>query len=459
MEHGMADKAMRERLKTIRDREAADFAERRPRSAELSRRARSVMPDGVPMAWMAGLHRHAPLFVAGGEGSTFVDVDGNSYVDFNLADLSNTAGFGPNAVARAVEAQAARGMQFLLPGEDSILVATELAARTRMPFWQFTISASSANTEVIRIARAMTGRRKIVMFDGKYHGHFDTAMTTGGAPGDNEPAVVQGLGLSPAAAADAVNVPFNDLARLEAALEAGDVALVIAEPALTNCSLVLPEPGFLAGVCRLARDHGALTCFDETHTWQLAYGGFVRAEDLSPDFVSLGKGLGSGTPLGAYGMSASVSAFVEEHHEAADSPVRGLALGGTTFASALSMAAARAMLEDVATEEGYRRIARLGTRLADGIDAIIRSHGLDWCAFRYGPRSGFCQTPQHPKTYAEAHHSMDISFSDALRLYMANRGVWEAIYSAGPQVSFAHSEADIDRYLDVAGSFIAELHA
>ncbi|RPH66321.1 MAG: aminotransferase class III-fold pyridoxal phosphate-dependent enzyme, partial [Hyphomicrobiales bacterium] len=216
---------------------------------------------------------------------------------------------------------------------------------------------------------------------------------------------MQGLGLSPAAAADAVNVPFNDLARLEAALEAGDVALVIAEPALTNCSLVLPEPGFLAGACRLARDHGALTCLDETHTWQLAYGGFVRAEDLSPDFVSLGKGLGSGTPLGAYGMSAPVSAFVEEHHEAADSPVRGLALGGTTFASALSMAAARAMLEDVATEEGYRRIARLGTRLADGIDAIIRSHGLDWCAFRYGPRSGFCQTPQHPKTYAEAHHS------------------------------------------------------
>lgn len=174
----MAHKAVKERLKTIRNREAADFAARRPRSAELSRRARSVMPDGVPMAWMAGLHRHAPLFVAAGQGSTFQDADGNSYVDFNLADLSNTAGFGPNAVARAVEAQAARGMQFLLPGEDSILVATELAARTRMPFWQFTISASSANTEVIRIARALTGRRRIVMFDGKYHGHIDTAMTT-----------------------------------------------------------------------------------------------------------------------------------------------------------------------------------------------------------------------------------------------------------------------------------------
>jgi glutamate-1-semialdehyde 2,1-aminomutase len=455
----MAGKAMRERLRSIRDREAAEFAARRPHSAAMSRRARSVMPDGVPMAWMAGLHRHAPLFVAAGQGSTFQDADGNTYVDFNLADLSNTAGFGPNAVTRAVAAQAARGMQFLLPGEDSIVVATELAARTRMPFWQFTVSASSANTEVIRIARALTGRRKVVMFDGKYHGHFDTAMTTGGAPGDNEPAIVQGLGLSPAAAADAVNVPFNDLARLEAALAAGDVALVIAEPALTNCSLVLPEPGFLEGLCRLARDSGALSCLDETHTWQLAYGGFVHAENVSPDFVTLGKGLGSGTPLGAYGMSAAVSAFVEEHHEVADSPVRGLAIGGTTFGSALSMAAARAMLGEVATEDGYRRIARLGIRLADGIDAIIRDHRLPWCAFRYGPRSGFCQTPGHPKSYAEAHHSMDIAFSDALRLYMANRGVWEAIYSAGPQVSFAHSEADIDRYLQVAASFIAELNA
>jgi glutamate-1-semialdehyde 2,1-aminomutase len=455
----MAANPVQERLKTIYDREVATFATRTAGSSALAKRARQVMPDGVPMAWMAGLHRHPPLFVAGGNRSTFQDVDGNSYIDFNLADLSNTAGFGPNAVTQRVAAQAVRGMQFLLPGEDSVVVAEELAARTRMPAWQFTISASSANTEVIRISRARTGRQKVILFDGKYHGHIDTTMTSGGGPGANELARSEGLGLSGHAAMDAVNIPFNDLASLEAALQPGDAALVLAEPALTNCSLVLPASGFLHAACQLARKHGALFGLDEAHTWQLVYGGFVRAENLAPDFVILGKGLGSGTALGAYGMSQQLGRFVEEEHEVADSPTRGLAIGGTTFANALSMAAARAMLEDVATESAYRRISILGTRLADGIDKIIAEHGLPWTAFRYGPRSGFCLTPRHPRNYDEAHHSMDIAFSDARRVFMANRGIWEAIYSAGPQVSFAHSEADVSQYLEVAGAFMRELYS
>jgi glutamate-1-semialdehyde 2,1-aminomutase len=453
----MTNDVSRPRLKAIYDREAARLAARTPRSAELSSRARAVMPDAVPMAWMAGLFRHAPLFVVGGQGSVFKDVDGNSYIDFNLADLSNTVGYGSNAVARRVAAQAARGMQFLLPGEDAVAVAEELAGRTRMPYWQFTISASSANTEVIRIARAVTGRQKVVMFDGKYHGHIDVTMTSGGAPGDNEPARPEGMGLSGNAAADAINVPFNDPGALEAALATNEVALVLVEPALTNCSLVLPDPGFLDAAGMLARKHGALFCLDETHTWQFAYGGFVRTEGLSPDFLTLGKGLGSATPLGVYGMSAALSAFLEQHHDIADSPDRGLAIGGTTYANPLTMAAARAMLEEIATEEAYRRIARLGARLADGIDVIVARHGLPWCAFRYGPRSGFCQTPRPPRTYEEARHSVDVAFSDAFRVYMANRGIWEAMYSAGPQISFAHSDADVDRYIEVAQSFFAEL--
>lgn len=455
----MTDQRSLSRLKAITDREVAAFAARTPRSAALAARAGKSMPDGVPMAWMAGLHRHPPLFVSAGHGSEFLDADGNCYIDFNLADLSNTIGFGENAVTRKLAAQAARGMQFLLPCEDAIAVSEELAARTGMPFWQFTISASSANTEVIRIARAMTGRQKVVMFDGKYHGHIDVAMTSGGAPGRNEPARSEGLGLSPGAATDAVNIPFNDLEALDRALGSGDAALVMAEPALTNCSLVLPDPGFLQAACALARKHGALACLDETHTWQLAFGGFVKAQGVSPDFVTLGKGLGSATPLGAYGMSPAVARFVERHRDVADSPGRGLAIGGTTYGSALTLAAARAMLEDIATEDGYRRISKLGARLADGIDAIISDIGLPWCAFRYGPRSGFCQTSRHPRNYAEAHHSVDIAFSDAMRVFMANRGIWEAIYSAGPQVSFAHAEGDVDRYIGVARAFMTEVFA
>ncbi len=447
----------RSRLAAVLQRETAAFIARTPRSRALTARARKVMPDGVPMAWMAGLHRHPPLYVAGGAGSRFEDVDGNSYIDFNLADLSNTVGYGPTPVSRRLAEQAARGLQFLLPGEDAIVVAETLAARTGLPFWQFTISASSANTEIIRIARAKTGRDKIVLFEGKYHGHIDATMATGGAPGANAPARPEAMGLSARVAADARNVPFNDLAALAAALAPGDVALVMAEPALTNCSLVLPEPGFLAEACRLARGAGALFALDEVHTWQLAFGGFVRAEGLTPDFLALGKGLGGGAPLGAYGMTRPLAAFLEQHLDDYGAPQRGLAIGGTTFASALTMAAARATLEEVQSEAAFARIAVLGDRLADGIEAMIQVQVLPWRAFRYGPRSGFCLTPELPLNERQAHPSVDAGFSDARRLYMANRGIWEAISSAGPQISFAHDAADVDRYLAVAADFLAEV--
>ena len=449
----------RARLAAIRDRELARFVQARPRSQSLAARARASMPDGVPMAWMAGLHRHPPLYVTGGSGSRFEDVDGHGYIDFNLADLSNTVGYGPTPVSRRLAAQAERGMQFLLPTEDAIWLAEALGARSGLPFWQFTISASSATTEVIRIARALTGRERVVLFDGKYHGHLDVTMASGGGPGSNEPARPEALGLSARAAADTVTVPFNDLAALETALAAGDVALVLAEPALTNCALVLPQPGFLQELCRLARAAGALAAFDETHTWQLVYGGFVRAEGLAPDFVTLGKGLGGGAPLGAYGMTPAIAAFLERHLDVYAAPRRGIAIGGTTFASALTLAAARATLEEVLTPAGYARIAQLGGRLADGLEALIAARGLPWRAFRYGPRSGFCLTPELPLNERAAQPSADQDFSDARRVFMANRGIWEAIASAGPQVSFAHDAADIDRYLAVSDAFLEALLA
>ena len=445
------------KLTRLMAREREAFHARTHKSGALLRRAAGTMPDGVPMAWMAGLYRHRPLFVTGGDGSTFADVDGHSYIDFNLADLSNTVGYGENAVSRALAAQAAKGAQFMQPTEDAIFLAEDLARRTGMPKWQFTVSASSANQEVIRIARAFTGRSKIVTFDGKYHGHIDTTMSVGGAPHANAPATPEAIGVSPRATADSINVPFNDLDALGIALAQGDVGLVMAEPALTNCSLVLPDPGFWAEAYHMSKAAGAIFAFDETHTWQMAYGGFVRAQGLTADVVSLGKGLGSGVPLGTYGMTPELADFLERHLDDYVAPVRGLAIGGTTFGNALTIAATRAMLDEVSTEEAYTRIDGHGTRLADGIEAIIRRHGLPWQAFRYGPRSGFCLTPELPRNADEAAPSVDTLFSDARRLFMANRGIWEAIASAGPQVSFAHGAADVDRYLEVAAAFIAEV--
>lgn len=439
------------RLQALLRFETALFLRQRPRSADLLARASKVMPGGVAMPWMLWLYDHPPPFVTGGQGSRFTDVDGHGYIDFNLADLSNSMGYGDTPVARAVARQAMLGVQSLLPDENAILLAERLAERTGMPLWQFTLTSSGANTEVFRIARALTGKARIVMFKGGYHGHIDQTMVSAGVDGRGEPAA---LGLVPAVARDTVPLPFNDLTALAAELARGDVAAVVTEPALTNAALVLPDPGFLQQACRMARAAGAVFVLDETHTWQFAYGGMSRQMGLTCDVLTLGKGLGSGVPLGLYGMTPTLAEGLAARREGRADGRPGIATGGTIHGNPLSTAAALAMLDAVQSKSGYARISALGTRLSDGIDAMTAQRGLPWRAFRHGPRSGFCLTPALPRTAAEAAASMHRPFSAARRVFMANRGIWDAIHSAGPQVGFSHDANDIDRYLAVAAEFL-----
>lgn len=436
-------------LEALASTEAESFRARTPKSIAMLDSARTVMPNAVPMAWMQGLYRHHPIFAAHGEGAGFHDIDGNFYTDFNLCDLSLTVGFAHPAIISAVVAQAGKGAQFLLPGEDAIHVSQQLAAMTGLPFWQYTLSASGANAEVIRLARLATGREKILMFDGKYHGHVDDTLVK--CDGDATKAEL--LGLPKSLAAKAVIVPFNDAEALEKALANHDIALVLAEPALSNCSLVLPEPGFLEDMRRLTLAAGTLLCFDEAHTFQFAFGGLTRATGVTPDLITIGKGLGTGIPLGAYGMTPALAKLCEDKLDADVNIDRGLATGGTIYANPISLAAARAALDQVLTPEGFARIEALGARMADGIDRICRDLGLPWRAFRYGPRTGFCLAESWPTTAQEAFDTIDVELIDARRLYMANRGAWEAMAHAGPQVGFAHSEADIDLYLNLAEDF------
>ena len=434
--------------------ETDEFHRKRPKSAALLERARKVMPDGVPMAWMASFYDHSPPFFTGGKGACLFDADGFSYTDFNLCDLSNTAGYGDTAPARAVARAVMRGPQSLLPTEAAISLAERLGERTGLPFWQHTISASSAITEVFRIARVMTGKSKIVMFHGGYHGHVEQTMVVPGADGMPE---AYSLGPAPNLTRDTIPLAFNDLDALRRALARRDVAVVIAEPAMTNCGLVLPDPGFLEQACRLSRAAGAIFVLDETHTWQMAYGGFKRQMSLDCDVMILGKGLGSGIALGLYGMTEPIAAWLAAHRDGSSSGKMGIATGGTLYGNPLCTAAALSMLDEVQTEADYARIAKLGTRLADGIDRLITRHSLPWRAFRHGPRSGFCLTPDLPRNGVDAYASTFRRWSTARRIFMANRGVWEAIWSAGPQVGFAHDEADIDHYLSVASDFLVQV--
>ena len=440
------------RVAALRAREDAVFDARIPQSKILLERAKRHMPQGVPMAWMAGLYRFHTVFIAGGDGPRFRDIDGNSYLDFNVCDLAMTMGYGPAPIVKAASEQMARGAHFLLATEDSIAVAEDLAARTAMPFWQFTVSASSANTEVLRIARHMTGREKVLVFGGHYHGHIDETLVSLGAAGS----VPELLGLPTEVAARTVIVPFNDLAAAERVLAGRDIALVLTEPALTNCNIVLPAPEFHQGLRQLTRRHGTLLCIDEAHTFQFAYGGLTRAWNLDGDFMVLGKGLGTGLSFALYGTSEAVADHLVRYRDVDIGP-KGLATGGTTYGSAVSVAVARAALQEVMTPANHARVNDLGTRLSDGLDDIFSRHRLPWRAFRLGPRAGYCMAPELPKNGEEAAISLDAALVDTRRIYMANRGIWDAVVSAGPQASFAHEPSDIERYLQAADDFIGEV--
>ncbi len=440
-----------ERIRSVREREQRRFAELRPLSGRLLERARASMPNAVPMAWMATLYDHPPMVIDRGDGAFFWDVDGNRHLDFNLADTSMFAGYGVEAVTRAVNERMAAGPQFLLPTEDSIEVALELGRRFGLPYWQFTLSATQANTEAIRVARAVTGRSAVLMFDGKYHGHADELL--GELAGDR--VAPDGLGVPTDATRHVRLAQYNDLEAVERELARGDVACVLAEVAVTNTGVIRPREGFHAGLRRLASESGVLLVLDETHTLVSGPGGLVARWELQPDLVVLGKAISSGIPLGAYGMTGAVAAVLEPERSA--SWAEQVATGGTLFANALSMAAARATLTEVLTQDVYEHANALGERLADGIERVAEAHGLQWRAHRLYNRSGYTHAPELPANALEARATFDLGLFNLQRLYMANRGVWEAIDSAGPACSARTTDADVDRYLELLDGFLDDV--
>lgn len=444
-----------ERIQQIKDREDAAFVAARPRSAELWANAKASMPNGVPMSWLRTSYDHPPLFVTEGKYGRFRDVDGHEYSDFNIADMSMFGGYAPEPVVEAVARRASQGTQFLLPNEDSLWVAEELGRRYGLPKWQFTLSATHANTEAIRVARAMTGRDKVLFFDGKYHGHFDEALVD---LQDGRLVPEEG-GLPLDSTSKTKIVQFNDEEALRAALEPRDVAIVITEPALTNnVGLLFPEPGFHDALRAITRETGTLVGYDETHTQVVGPGGLTRMWALEPDVVTIGKSIAGGVPLGAYGMTEAVAEVLQRPAGRFDEK-EAIATGGTLFGNPLSMAAARATMGEVLTDQAYLHTHVLGVRLADGIEKIVRDAGLPWTTHRFWPRSGVTFAPAMPRNALEAYAARDILLSLTSRVYLANHGVWDAIVGAGPTCSVPATEDDVDRYLLAYSSLILELTA
>jgi glutamate-1-semialdehyde 2,1-aminomutase len=442
-----------ERVAALKAREDAVFVEARPRSGELWTSGQAVMPNGVPMSWLRTSYDHPPLFIESAAGSRLRDVDGHEYADFNIADMSMFTGYGPGPVVDAVARQVALGSQYLLPTEDSIWVAGELCRRYGLPLWQFTLAATSANTEVIRIARSMTGREKVLFFDGKYHGHFDDVLVEI----EDGRLVPEEAGLPHDVTSRTVVVPFNDLDALERALAGRDVAVVITEPALTNnVGLLMPDDGFHEGLRDVTRRTGTLLAYDETHTQVVGPGGLTRRWGLTPDFVTVGKSIAAGIPLGAYGMTDEVAAVLQRP-SGRDEDKPQVAVGGTLFGNPVSMAAARATMGEVLTDEAYAHSQRLGARLADGLSEAVTASGLAWTTHRFWPRSGLSFSPALPRTAAEAVPDLDVPVRRLLRVYLANRGVWDAIVGAGPTSSVAATDQDVDTYVAAFAALLGEL--
>jgi glutamate-1-semialdehyde 2,1-aminomutase len=444
------------RIQKMLDTESRAFADARPRSMKLTERARATMPRGVPMSWMDDLYDHAPVWVDHGSGARFTDVDGNEYVDFFIADHSAFCGHAPGPVVSAVTERMTKGNQFLLPGEDAIVVSEELAARYGLPFWQFTLSATLANIEVLRLAREFTKREVVVVFDGKYHGHLDSTLVVA----DGDDAIPEYRGLPASVGGSARVIPFNDIAALERALAPGDVALVLAEPAMTNAGFILPEPGFHDALRQMTREAGTLLCLDETHTLVCAHGGLVTDWRLAPDMLTVGKSIAGGVPLGAYGLRPEIAALIEPPENpnvASGAEVDEMATGGTLFANALSMAAARASLTEVLTQDAFARTAELGDRLATGLRSEFATAGVPWSLQQIGAHAGYFFAPEPPSNASGARAVDDPDLRALIRLYLANRGVWESGWWLGPTASTQHTTADVDTYLEAFGDFLQDV--
>ncbi|HJW22148.1 MAG TPA: aspartate aminotransferase family protein [Candidatus Limnocylindrales bacterium] len=446
----------RDRLASLTARELDRFASAHPRSRGLHERARDSLISGVPMPWMVKWAGGFPVYVDVAEGAHLSCVDGHDYVDFSLGDTGAMSGHGPAPTLDAIRDQLYAGLTHMLPTEDAAIVAAELGRRFGVPAWQFSLTATDANRFALRLARALTGRPRILVFDYCYHGSVDETFAVLDASG----AVVARRGLigAPVAPSETTKVvEFNDVPGLEAALAPGDVAVVLAEPAMTNIGIVLPDPGFHDALREATRRTGTLLLIDETHTLCAGPGGYTGAHGLEPDMVVVGKTIGGGIPIGAYGVSRELADRIASLIEVEDSDIGGI--GGTLAGNALSLAAVRATLEGVLTEDAFGRMIPLAERWQAGVEEVLARRSVPWHVTRLGCRAEYHFLPRAPRNGAEAAAAADYPLERYLHLAALNRGIVMTPFHNMALMSPATSEADVDRHTAMFDEVVAELFA
>ena len=405
------------------------------------------------MNWMAKWAGAFPPFVSEAHGAEVIDVDGHRYIDFCLGDTAAMTGHSPTPTVSAAKAQLERGISLMLPSEDAVWVGEELQRRFRLPYWQFALTATDANRFSIRLARHITGRHKILVFNWCYHGTVDEAFITLKDGLSQARAGNIGPPVDPSITTKVVE--FNDLAALEKALQPADVACVLAEPALTNVGIVHPAPDYHRQLRELTRKYKTLLIIDETHTICAGPGGFTRAENLDPDFLVFGKAIGAGIPGAAYGFTQEVADAVSANMNLEDCDVGGI--GGTLAGNALSLAAMRATLDKILTEEAFARMIPLAERWTAGVQQAITKFQMPWHVTRLGCRAEYLFSPNPPRNGTEAHDAMDFELERFMHLFAMNRGILLTPFHNMALMSPATTTAHVDRHTEVFSQAVQAL--
>jgi len=443
----------RTKLKTLQQREESRFLADHPKSAALYNRAQSSLLGGVPMNWMKKWAGAFPLFVKSAKLAHITDVDNREYIDLCLGDTGAMTGHSPAIVSDVVARRAKEGITLMLPTEDSLWVGEDLKRRFGLPYWQFTLTATDANRFAIRIAREITQRSKILVFHYCYHGTVDESFAAleNGVVGPRRGNI--GPPVNPAETTRVVE--FNDLNVLEDALKHHDVACILAEPAMTNVGIILPEDGFWPAAQKLVRRYGSLLIADETHTICAGPGGCTAEWKLDPDMLVFGKAIGSGIPGATFGVSEEVAQRISARIHLEDCDVGGI--GGTLAGNALSLAAMRATLEYILTPAAFEHMISLAKRFADAVAENIRAAGLPWNVIRLGARAEYTFASKPPRNGGESAAAADFELERLLHLYALNRGVLLTPFHNMALMCPATTEADIDAHTKVFASAAAEL--
>jgi len=408
-----------ERIAALMERERQGFAAARPRSHALSEQAKPHLLTGTPLPWMREWQSPFTVFAAEASGARVVDVDGHVYADFCLGDTGAMFGHSPPPFVERMRATLDQGVTHMLPTEDAVWLGAELARRFGLPRWSLALTATDANRFACRFARQITGRPKILVFDGCYHGTLGETLVD--LEGNRMVRRAGSVGIVEDPDTTTRVVDFNDLDQLDRALAQDDVACVLAEPALTNCSMVQPAAGFHDGLREITRRHDVILTIDETHTFSSGPAGYTGAHGLAPDMLTLGKPIAGGIPAAIYGFSEDLAERAERAMEETGDFSTGI--GGTLSANALSIRAMRVMFESVITEAAYAHMFAMAEGLERGIAEAIERHGVPWHVTRIGARVEYGFGPRPWRNAREVRAGRHRGFERLMHLYCLNRGV------------------------------------